>query len=60
MGANTSGDFFHSDAKRKGTTVLFWRHKIGEISKHKKDLASFIRKILEITASLALDGLDLS
>jgi hypothetical protein len=60
IGANAGGDFFHLDAKRKGMTVPFWCHEVGEISKHKIDLASFIHKIFETTASLVLDGLDLS
>ena len=34
--------------------------EVGEISKHTIDLAFFIRKIFETTASSALDGLDLS
>ena len=35
IGANAGGDFFHLDAKRKGTTVLFWAHEAGEILEHR-------------------------
>ena len=60
IGANLGGDFYHINAKHKRTSVLFWCHEDGEISKCAKNLDTFVRSIFSTTADLALDGLDLS
>lgn len=60
IGANLGGDFYHINAKHKRTSVLFWCHEDGEITKCAKNLDTFVRNIFSSAASLALDGIDVS
>ncbi len=60
IGANSGGDFYHLNAKRKRASVLFWCHEDGEIAECAKNLDAFIREIFSSTADAILYCLDLS
>ncbi|MEZ5943583.1 MAG: SMI1/KNR4 family protein [Planctomycetaceae bacterium] len=59
IGANSGGDFYHIDTRRKRTAVLFWCHETGEFTECAKHLDAFIREIFSCTADGILYVLDL-